>query len=203
MIGKLRHESASRLSFALCVVNSPPTAVIINEHLVEALRRLRKSSTETNVDRRLVTNVILSFLTTPRADSKRFEMLKLLASILQWTDSEKEKAGIAKSSSAASATSPSLGFWGRSISSSGNRSPVSPTDADKPEDSEVCWYLVLSHAFTDALCSPSPDYGWNSCSLKQQAQERHHKQRHPQRAMCHCLGHQQLQWRRSARRQHQ
>lgn len=66
----------------------------MNEHLMEALRRLRRSSTDTNVDRRLVTNVLLSFLTTPRADSKRFEMLSLLASILQWNDDEREKAGL-------------------------------------------------------------------------------------------------------------
>ncbi|OBZ67870.1 hypothetical protein A0H81_12275 [Grifola frondosa] len=74
LIGKLRHE-----------------AVIMNEHLMEALRRLRRSSSDTNVDRRLVTNVLLSFLTTPRADSKRFEMLSLLSTILSWSDDEREK----------------------------------------------------------------------------------------------------------------
>ena len=78
------------------ILKSFPTAVIINEHLVEALRRLRKTSSETNVDRRLVTNVLLSYITTPRGDSKRFEMLSLLASILNWTEQEKEKAGIQK-----------------------------------------------------------------------------------------------------------
>ncbi|KAH7098876.1 hypothetical protein BKA62DRAFT_750759 [Auriculariales sp. MPI-PUGE-AT-0066] len=77
LIGKLRYDS-----------------VVLNEHLTEALRRLRKSSNESNVDRRLVTNVLLSFLTTPRADGKRFEMLALLASILSWSDSDREKAGL-------------------------------------------------------------------------------------------------------------
>ncbi|KIJ36802.1 hypothetical protein M422DRAFT_178917, partial [Sphaerobolus stellatus SS14] len=77
LIGKLRHE-----------------AVILNEHLTEAIRRLRKGASDTNVDRRLVTNVFLSFLTTPRADTKRYEMLSLLASILSWTDAEREKAGL-------------------------------------------------------------------------------------------------------------
>ncbi|KAG2156857.1 uncharacterized protein EDB93DRAFT_1125997 [Suillus bovinus] len=92
LIGKLRHE-----------------AVIINEHLMEALRRLRRNSSDTNVDRRLVNNVLLSFLSTPRADAKRFEMLTLLASILSWTDAEREKAGLQRSSiTASSGTS----FWG-------------------------------------------------------------------------------------------
>ncbi|WAR63708.1 hypothetical protein PtB15_17B309 [Puccinia triticina] len=54
LVGKLRHE-----------------AVILNEHLTEALRRLRKDSTEHSVDRRLVTNVLISFILTPREDTKR------------------------------------------------------------------------------------------------------------------------------------
>lgn len=65
-----------------------------NEHLTEALRRLRKSTSDVNVDRRLVTNVLLSFLTTSRADSKRFEMLQLLSTILCWDDAERERAGL-------------------------------------------------------------------------------------------------------------
>ncbi|KAF5357234.1 hypothetical protein D9756_006642 [Leucocoprinus leucothites] len=84
LIGKLRHE-----------------AVIMNEHLIEALRRLRRSSTETksSVDGRLVTNILLQFLTTPRADSKRFEMLALLGTILSWNEEEREKAGLLRAGS--------------------------------------------------------------------------------------------------------
>lgn len=68
--------------------------MVNNEHLTEALRRLRKNSSDNNVDRRLVTNILLSFLTTRRADSKRFEMLSLLSTILSWDDTEREKAGL-------------------------------------------------------------------------------------------------------------
>ncbi|EJC97644.1 uncharacterized protein FOMMEDRAFT_130316 [Fomitiporia mediterranea MF3/22] len=77
-------------------------AVILNEHLTEALRRLRKNQADNNVDRRLVTNVLLQFLTTPRADSKRFEMLGLLATILSWGDAEREKAGLQRAGLAGS-----------------------------------------------------------------------------------------------------
>ncbi|WWC88099.1 uncharacterized protein L201_003003 [Kwoniella dendrophila CBS 6074] len=77
LIGKLRHD-----------------AVVNNEHLTEALRRLRKNSSDNNVDRRLVTNILLSFLTTSRGDTKRFEMLSLLSTILSWDDNEREKAGL-------------------------------------------------------------------------------------------------------------
>ncbi|KAI0280191.1 hypothetical protein BGY98DRAFT_965096 [Russula aff. rugulosa BPL654] len=91
LIGKLRHE-----------------AVIINEHLMEALRRLRRGSANTSVDRRLVTNVLLTFLCTPRGDTKRFEMLGLLASILSWSDEERGRAGLQRlgNNTASSANSP-------------------------------------------------------------------------------------------------
>lgn len=81
MIGKLRHD-----------------AVVTQEHLTEALRRLRRNTSETNVDRRLVNNVLLQFLCTPRADAKRFEMLALLSTILGWDDDEQEKAGLQRGS---------------------------------------------------------------------------------------------------------
>lgn len=87
-------------------------AVILNEHLTEALRRLKKDQSENNVDRRLVTNVLLTFFNTPRADAKRFEMLQLLSSILSWSDDEREKAGLQR--------------VGGSSSSSGNVMPSKP-----------------------------------------------------------------------------
>lgn len=86
--------------------------MVSNEHLKEALRRLRKNQSDNNVDRwvfvtsplssaffllsfrRLVTNILLSFLMTSRGDPKRFEMLSLLATILSWDDAEREKAGL-------------------------------------------------------------------------------------------------------------
>ena len=77
IIGKLRHE-----------------AVILNEHLKNALSRLRRESSEDCVDRRLMSNLILQFLSMPRADAKRYEILRLIASILQWDDAEREKAGL-------------------------------------------------------------------------------------------------------------
>lgn len=108
------------------------TGVILNEHLMEALRRLRRSSSDTSVDRRLVTNVLLSFLTTPRADSKRFEMLTLLSSILSWSDDEREKAGLQRKGGL---TTPSTGLsiWGRNNSPTTTRGP----ELEKTDETEV------------------------------------------------------------------
>ena len=92
---------------------------------MEALRRIRKNSTENNVDRRLVTNVLLSFLTTDRRDTKRFEMLNLLASILSWSDAEREKAGLQR------------------IGSSGlPRTTTKGEELDKTDETEVSIFLL-------------------------------------------------------------
>lgn len=110
---------------------------------MEALRRLRRSSTDTNVDRRLVTNMLISYLTTPRGDSKRFEMLSLLASILQWTDDERENAGLQRKGglSPGSATTGSS-LWGRA-SGKGK----GPEQLEKTDETEV--------RFTSPLCQDS------------------------------------------------
>ncbi|KAI0090433.1 hypothetical protein BDY19DRAFT_940146 [Irpex rosettiformis] len=128
LIGKLRHE-----------------AVIMNEHLMEALRRLRRSSSDTNVDRRLVTNVLLSFLNTPRADSKRFEMLSLLASILQWNDDEREKAGLQRKGGSSIASS----LWNKATGK--GKSP----ELDKTDETESFSKLWVEFLLTEATSGDS------------------------------------------------
>jgi hypothetical protein len=110
-----------------------PAAVIINEHLLEALRRLRKSSSDTNVDRRLVTNVVLQYITTPRGDSKRYEMLALLATILAWTDPERERAGLQRTGAAG--PPPAIGH--RSLSGQGGPSITAKGELEKTDETEV------------------------------------------------------------------
>ncbi|KAJ3974040.1 hypothetical protein EV361DRAFT_683478 [Lentinula raphanica] len=134
LINKLRHE-----------------AVIMNEHLMEALRRLRKNSSDTNVDRRLVTNVLLSFLTTPRADPKRFEMLSLLSSILSWSDIEREKAGLQRSHQP-TVTSPSSSFWRRTSTSDG---PGKGSDLQKTDETESFSRLWVEFLLTEAAAGES------------------------------------------------
>lgn len=122
-------------------------AVILNEHLVEALRRLKTTSSDTNVDRRLVTNVLISFFNTPRADTKRFEILQLLASVLQWDDEERERAGLQKSS--APAASGKRGH-NRNRATSGMSNVSSFTDGNNASTSSISEagpsYSASSHA---------------------------------------------------------
>ncbi|KAF9450621.1 hypothetical protein P691DRAFT_455038 [Macrolepiota fuliginosa MF-IS2] len=139
LIGKLRHE-----------------AVIMNEHLIEALRRLRRSSTETktSVDARLVTNILLQFLTTPRTDTKRFEMLTLLGSILNWGEEEREKAGLQRAASHINHHSEAKsGFWG---GGSGKSPKLDKTD--ETESFSRLWveFLLKEASSGDGLTPQSP-----------------------------------------------
>lgn len=132
----------------------------MNEHLMEALRRLRKNSTDNSVDRRLVTNVLLQFLTTPRADVKRFEMLSLLATVLSWNDLEREKAGLQKS-----IQTPGRSGGGRTVSASHSKGKA--TDLVNSDETEVKQKFHTWFRNTDQLIlskSRSHNAGWSSSS---------------------------------------
>ncbi|KAK0386914.1 hypothetical protein NLU13_5227 [Sarocladium strictum] len=107
LIGKLRHE-----------------AIVLNDHLTKALRYLKKTKPEDNVDRQVVTNYLLQFLTLDRSDAKRFQVLQIIAGYLAWSDEEREKAGLARPGAApSSATGSSL----RLPISPFHRTPSSPS----------------------------------------------------------------------------
>ncbi|PQE09235.1 Golgi matrix protein [Rutstroemia sp. NJR-2017a WRK4] len=79
LIGKLRHE-----------------AIVLNDHLTKALRFLKKAKPEDSIDRQLVTNHFLHFLALDRSDPKKFQILQIIASLLNWTEEQKEQAGLAR-----------------------------------------------------------------------------------------------------------
>lgn len=76
-IGKLRHE-----------------AIILNEHLTKALTMLKKSSDSESVDKELISNLLISFVSIPRADPRKFEVLELLSNFLNWDEDKKQQAGL-------------------------------------------------------------------------------------------------------------
>lgn len=143
--------------------------MIMNEHLMEALRRLRQSSTETNVDRRLVNNVLLSYLSTPRGDPKRFEMLSLLSSILSWTDDERERAGLQRKGGPAPAPAMSAmaGFFSR-----GSPTRTRNLELEKTDETEVSVMFRDPFAPLTFSGSPSLGYGLSSSSRKQRRARR-------------------------------
>ncbi|GMF54561.1 unnamed protein product [[Candida] boidinii] len=83
-IGKLRHET-----------------IVLNEHLTKAMKLIKKGSETETVDRELISNLFISFLEIPRADAKKFEVLKLISNFLNWDDDKKRHAGLMSSSAKA------------------------------------------------------------------------------------------------------
>lgn len=47
-------------------------------------------------NRQIVTNHLLHFLTLDRSDAKRFQVLQVMAGYLNWTDEQREQAGLAR-----------------------------------------------------------------------------------------------------------
>ncbi|CAI4051943.1 hypothetical protein SKDZ_15G3580 [Saccharomyces kudriavzevii ZP591] len=99
-IGKLRHE-----------------AIILNEHLTKALAMLKKSSDSESVDKELISNLLISFVSIPRADPRKFEVLELLSNFLNWDEDKKQQAGLisnndqSRNSSAVSRTESFVSLW--------------------------------------------------------------------------------------------
>jgi hypothetical protein len=118
----------------------------MNEHLMEALRRLRRGAANTNVDRRLVTNILLTFLTTPREDTKRFEMLGLLASILSWSEEERARAGLQRTNA-------------NSTSAASSPARPRPLELEKTDETEVRGTASELVTGAEASSSPSPVSG--------------------------------------------
>ncbi|KAJ2721966.1 hypothetical protein GGI07_003616 [Coemansia sp. Benny D115] len=67
---------------------------VLKDHLNESMRRLREESSEFNLDKRVITNLIVGFLALPYGDSKRFEILQLMSSILQFSEEQQQKVGL-------------------------------------------------------------------------------------------------------------
>ncbi|KAK3315339.1 hypothetical protein B0H66DRAFT_565113 [Apodospora peruviana] len=79
LIGKLRHE-----------------AIVLNDHLTKALKYIKKTKPEETIDRQIVTNHFLQFLALDRSDPRKFQILQVIAGLLNWTDEQREQAGLAR-----------------------------------------------------------------------------------------------------------
>ncbi|ODQ53001.1 hypothetical protein SAICODRAFT_7599 [Saitoella complicata NRRL Y-17804] len=101
---KLPKLQADLKEKTLALAKARHESIILNEHLTKALRLLKRSSSSSNstVDRQLVTNLVLKFLSLPRGDARKFEALGVLGGFLGWTEEERGVAGLARPSGNAS-----------------------------------------------------------------------------------------------------
>ncbi|KAI7897188.1 uncharacterized protein EV154DRAFT_409975 [Mucor mucedo] len=111
LIGKLRHE-----------------AIILNEHLVEAMRKLKEETSENNVDRQLITNLLVGFFLAPRGDRKRFDILTIIANVLHLNEEQKEQIGLTRPKGGVNLV---------------NRAPSSITEQPQKESFTDAWISFL------------------------------------------------------------
>ncbi|KAJ3317200.1 hypothetical protein HDV06_001844 [Boothiomyces sp. JEL0866] len=120
LVGQLRHD-----------------VVQLQSHLSEAMRRMKNGSDEDSVDRKLVSNLIIGFMTAPHGDRKRYEILSLMSSILKLNDEEKAKVGLIRPSGVPSPRQSQAGqaenfmdMWITFLVSETNKdtTPVTPTN---------------------------------------------------------------------------
>jgi hypothetical protein len=94
-----------------------------------------------------MTNFLLQFLSLPREDTKRYEILNLIASLLEWNDEQRHKAGLARQTTPANFRRSSSNPILHDIPASpGDRKEVPPPPQTLPQT-----YLPLCVCFLGGL----------------------------------------------------
>lgn len=137
LIGKLRHE-----------------AVILNDHLTKALRYLKKGKPEDTIDKQLVTNHVLHFLALERADPKKFQVLQIIASLLAWTDEQREQAGLARPGASNPNLRVPLSPWHRTPSTPALSTDFFPEGGTRKESLAELWSDFLEQEAQEGVKSP-------------------------------------------------
>ncbi|KAK3985581.1 putative golgi matrix protein [Cladorrhinum sp. PSN332] len=140
LIGKLRHE-----------------AIVLNDHLTKALKYIKKTKPEETIDKQLVTNHFLQFLSLDRSDPKKFQILQIMAGFLNWTDEQREKAGLARPGGGGSLRLPASPFH-RTPSSPALNSEffAEPASAQGRESLSDLWANFLERSVDEAVMPGGP-----------------------------------------------
>jgi hypothetical protein len=78
-----------------------------------------------------MTNFLIQFLSLPREDTKRFEILNLISSLLEWNDEQRQKVGLAQSSGSPVDVPTSPPFAKSAGGSAPGTTPGTPTPSGK------------------------------------------------------------------------
>ncbi|KAH8888268.1 hypothetical protein GQ53DRAFT_654655, partial [Thozetella sp. PMI_491] len=135
LIGKLRHE-----------------AIGLNEHLTRALKYIKKNKPEEMIDRQVVTNHFLQFHALDRSDPRKFQVLQVIAGLLNWTDAQKEQAGLARPGTSSSSLRLPTSPFHRTPSSPALNSEffTEPTSAGGKESLADLWAGFLERSVEEA-----------------------------------------------------
>ncbi|CAK7203377.1 hypothetical protein SEUCBS139899_006110 [Sporothrix eucalyptigena] len=105
-------------------------------HLTKALQFIKHMNPDDRVDKGVITNHLVLFLTLDRSDPKKFQVLQVIASILEWSDDIREKVGLARPGASASSLRLPASPFGRTPSSTSLHasaaSEMSTSSTNKP-----------------------------------------------------------------------
>lgn len=76
----------------------------LQSHLSEAMKRLKDGVNDDRVDRHLVTNLFVQFLSYPMGDARKFEILGVIAGILRLSDEDRVRIGLSRGNRAVSSS---------------------------------------------------------------------------------------------------
>ncbi|CAK7274889.1 hypothetical protein SEPCBS119000_006405 [Sporothrix epigloea] len=138
LMSKLRHE-----------------LLVSNDYLAKALRYIKHVNPEDSVNKGVITNNLVAFLVLDRSDPKKFEILQILASILEWKDDVKEKVGLARPGASANTLRLPASPFGRTPSAPALHAAIFsepvPTGANQPSLSELWTSFLKKSVDSDAL----------------------------------------------------
>ncbi|CAK7275327.1 hypothetical protein SEPCBS57363_006624 [Sporothrix epigloea] len=138
LMSKLRHE-----------------LLVSNDYLAKALRYIKHVNPEDSVNKGVITNNLVAFLVLDRSDPKKFEILQILASILEWKDDVKEKVGLTRPGASASTLRLPASPFGRTPSTPALHAAIFsesvPTGANQPSLSELWTNFLKKSVDSDAL----------------------------------------------------
>ncbi|CAK7209081.1 hypothetical protein SBRCBS47491_000316 [Sporothrix bragantina] len=128
--------------------------IALNEGLTKALRYIKHVNPEDSVNKAVITNNLVAFLTLDRSDPKKFEILQILASILDWKDDVREKVGLARPGASASTVRMPASPFGRTPSTPALHAAIfsqpTPTGPNQPSLGEL-WTSFLKTSVDSGL----------------------------------------------------
>ena len=104
------------------------------------MKRIANGSQDA-IDTKLITNLLVTFISAPRGDKTRYEMLNIISGMLKFSDEDKYKVGLAGK--------PSSGIVRRGSSALSVASPID-TDGQSFTDLWVSYLLKETSATDDS-----------------------------------------------------
>ena len=117
----------------------------------------RKGTNTPSLDRQVVTNHFLQFVALDRSDPRKFQILQIIAGLLNWTEEQKEQAGLARPGTSSNTLRLPTSPFHRTPSSPALNSEffTEPVSASGKESLSDLWAGFLERSVEEASVSAS------------------------------------------------